>query len=78
MKKRAIILAAILAALLLAGFRYSVVEQEDVLPDEVRLSLNRLLGIALAEETPYAEENAPDTELPDVAEMSMSAPPTHT
>lgn len=59
MKKRLIIIAAVLAALLLVGFRYSVVEQEDILPEEVRLSLNRLLGVALAEEAAPPPEETP-------------------
>lgn len=49
MKKRILVILVVLAALLLVGFRYAVVERTDMLPDEVRTSLERFFGVAWAE-----------------------------
>ena len=56
MKRKLIVIAIVLLALLMFGFRYSVVEKDDVLPEEVRLGLSRLLGAAKAEGTETATE----------------------
>ena len=65
MKKRIILIAVILAALLLMTFRYSVIEQEDVLPDDVRYGLGRFFGVALAEtEPPLPAETPVSTPVP--------------
>lgn len=49
MKKKMILAAIVLVTLLLFGFRYMVVERNDELPEAVRLSLSRILGMAQAE-----------------------------
>jgi len=65
MKKKIIIIAVILAAILLMTFRYSIIEQEDALPDEVRYGLSRFLGLALAEtEPPQPTETPVPTPVP--------------
>ena len=65
MKKRIILIAVILAALLLMTFRYSIIEQEDVLPDEVRYGLKKFFGMALAEtEPPQPTETPVPTPVP--------------
>ncbi len=58
MKKRWITIAVIVGLLMLAAFRYSLVEQEDVLPDKVRTGA--LTGTrAYAEEIPNSSGAAP-------------------
>lgn len=52
MKKRIIVIAVIVAVILLICCRYSVVERDDPLPDEVRLGFFSLFGTAYAEEAP--------------------------
>lgn len=59
MKKRIILIAVILAALLLMTFRYSVIEQDDILPDNVRYGLTRFFGVALAETEPPQPAETP-------------------
>ena len=66
MKNKLILIAIILAALLLVGFRYSIVEQADMLPDEVRLTLNGWFGEALAEtEPPVSSPSDAPTNTPE-------------
>ena len=75
MKKRIIIIAALLAALLLMTFRYSVIEQEDTLPDEVRYGLRKFFGAALAEaESPAPEETAVPTPSPEPTPVPTPEP----
>lgn len=65
MKKKIILMMVIVLAFLLAGFRYMVVEREDILPDEVRLGLTKFFGLANAEITaPEAEPTAQPTPEP--------------
>lgn len=59
MKKRIITIAVILAVLLLMTFRYSIIEQEDALPDEVRYGLLNFFGWAAAETEPPAPAETP-------------------
>ena len=75
MKNRLILIAIILAALLLVGFRYSIVEQEDMLPDEVRLTLNGWFGEALAEtEPPFSSSSVAPTNTPEPAAEPTPVP----
>lgn len=74
MKKRLIIIAAVLALLLLTGFRYSVVEQQDTLPDEVRLSLRRFFGVALAEAEQQPVETPEPTPVYEQTPAPVSSP----
>ena len=70
MKKRIIFIAVIAALLLLIGFRYAVVERNDILPEEVRFGLSNWLGMVSAEvETDTPAEPAP---------TSPDAQPEHT
>ncbi len=65
MKKKIILIVVVVLAFLLAGFRYMVVEREDILPDEVRMGLTKFFGLANAEITvPETEPTAQPTPEP--------------
>ena len=73
MKKKMVFILIVLAVLLLIGFRYAVVEREDILPDDVRTSFQRFFGIAAAETDAPAETPAP-TETPAPSETPAPTP----
>ncbi len=70
MKKKLIIIAIVVAALLLVGFRYSIIEQKDLIPDEVRLGFDWLLPSALAD----GDDADGDDDQPSEAEQEPEAP----